>query len=376
MDLGFLDKASVVTPLLVRLYDTQRLHGLAKDEKPLARVELVSAVTELLDMELSPKESELIADVLIGLLRQAEMDLKQALAARLAVLDNVPLRLVLQLVNDDIDVAGPMLRQSPVLGDLDLIYIIKSKGPAHWQAIAARQEMSHQVMNLLVDTGDFETAMVLAGNGKIRLSEHVLTVLSDMAQRSDVLALPLLRREEVSQALARRLYQFVGEEVKAFIRARYSISGSSVAEAVDEIVLEMVDAAVEDAGEFVPTVAMLKAAERYREKGLLSIKLMLGALRRGQIQSFVAQFSYYCALPPRTILEILMQPSGQGLAVACRALEVSKEDFVSIYLLTNRLRNQGRMVDMKDITKAISYYDRIKPEVARDIIGNSARGDV
>lgn len=375
MDLGFLDKASVVTPLLVRLYDSQRLHGLAKDEKPLARVELVSAVTELLDMELSPKESELIADVMIGLLRQAETDLKQALAARLAVVDNVPLRLVLQLVNDDIDVAGPILRQSAVLGDLDLIYIIKAKGPAHWQAIAARQEMSHQVMNLLVDTGDFETAMVLAGNGKIRLSEHVLTVLSDMAQRSDALALPLLRREDVSQALARRLYQFVGEEVKAFIREHYSISGSSVTDAVDEIVLEMVDAAVEDVSEFAPTAAMLKAAERYREKGLLSIKLMLGALRRGQVQSFVAQFSYYCALPSRTILEILMQPSGQGLAVACRAMEISKEDFVSVYLLTNRLRNQGRMVDMKDITKAISYYDRIKPEVARDIIGNSAKGE-
>lgn len=374
MDLGFLDKASNVTPLLVRLYDSQRLHGLAKDEKPLARVELVSAVTELLDMELSPRESELIADVLIGLLRQAEIDLRQALAARLAALDSVPLRLVLQLVNDEIEVAGPVLRQSPVLGDLDLIYIIKSKGPAYWQAIAAREKMSHHVMNLLVDTGDFETALALAGNGRIKLSEHVLAVLSDMSQRSDVLAMPLLRREDVPPVLAKRLYQFVGEEVKAFIRERYRISGSSIVEAVDEIVLEMVDA-TDDASEFAPTNAMIKAAERYREKGLLSIKLMLGALRRGQIQSFVAQFAFYCGLPPRTVLEILMQPSGQGLAVACRAMDVGKEDFVSIYLLTNRTRNQGRMVDMKDITRAINYYDRIKPDVARDIIGNSLEGE-
>lgn len=374
MDLGFLDRTSNVTPLLVRLYDSQRLHGLAKDEKPLARVELISAVTELLDMQLSPRESELIADVLIGLLRQAEIDLRQALAAKLAVLDNVPLRLVLQLVNDEIEVAEPVLRQSPVLGDLDLIYIIKAKGPAYWQAIAAREKMSHHVMNLLVDTGDFETALALAENKRIKLSEHVLAVLSDMAQRSDVLAMPLLRRHEVSPTLAKKLYQFVGEEVKVFIREHYRISGASILEAVDEIVLEMVDA-TGDTSEFSPTASMLKAAERYREKGLLGVKLMLGTLRRGQIQSFVAQFAFYCGLPPRTVLEILMQPSGQGLAVACRAMDVGKEDFVSIYLLTNRMRDQGRMVDMKDITRAINYYDRIKPDVARDIIGNTIKSE-
>jgi len=151
MDLSFLDKSSNVTPLLVRLYDSHKLHGLAQDEKPLARVELVTAVSELLEMELSPRESELMADVMISLMRQAEVDLREALAERLAVLDNVPLRLVLQLSNDEIDVARPVLKKSTVLGDMDLIYIVKSKGPEYWQAIAQREEISNQVINLLSD---------------------------------------------------------------------------------------------------------------------------------------------------------------------------------------------------------------------------------
>ncbi|MCC6598218.1 MAG: DUF2336 domain-containing protein [Alphaproteobacteria bacterium] len=373
MDLSFLDKTSNVTPLLVRLYDSQKLHGLAKDEKPMARGELVSAISELLDMELSPRESELVADVMIGLLSQAEMDLRQALAARLASHDKVPLRLVLQLVHDDIEVATPVLRHSPVLGDLDLVYIIKSKGPAFWQVIATREKMSQHIMNLLVDTGDIDTALALIENQKVKLSEHALATLSDMSQKSDVLALPLLRREDIPPALVRSLYRFVGEEVKAFIQERYKIHGGSIADAVDEVVLELVDAA-EGNGEFSPTQAMIKAAERYKEKGLLSIKLILGTLRRGQIQSFVAQFSRYSGLPDTTVLEIIMQPSGQGLAVACRAFNVGREDFISIYLLTNRARSRGGMADMKDITRAINYYNRITPEVARDIMGNSLDG--
>ena len=370
MDLSFLDKTSTVTPLLVRLYDSHKLYGLASDDKPLARAELTSAVSELLEMELSPKESELIADVLIALMRQAEIDLREALSERLAILENVPLRLILQMANDEIPVAAPVLSKSPVLGDMDLIYIIKSKGPKYWQAIAKRENMSNQIMNLLADTRDIDTTIQLVKNKKINLTEYSLTILSDLAQQSDALAAPLLRREEVGPELAKVLYAYVGEEIKEQVKTLYGFEAQSVVQAVDEVIVEMVEAS-ESVSEFTPNKAILRAADRYKQKGLLTIKLMLGTLRRGQIAAFVAQFSRYSGLPPKTTLEILSQTSGQGLAVACKAFDVPKEDFISIFLLTNRVRNHGRMVALNDMTKAINYFNRIKPEVARSIIENS-----
>jgi len=370
MDLSFLDKSSNVTPLLVKLYDSHKLHGLAKDSEPLARAELTSAISELLEMELSPKESELIADVLIGLMRQAELDLRAALAERLALIDSTPLRLILKLANDEIEVAGPVLSQSAVLSDLDLIYIIKSKGPEYWQAIARREDMSNQLMNLLADAHDIDTAIVLAENEKITLTEHALTTLSDLAQNSDALALPLLRRDDVDKNIARALFKYVGKDLKDLIREEYGISEGSIIDSVDEVILDLVEA-TEAVNEFAPTISMLKVADRYKEKGLLTMKLMLGALRRGQIPGFIAQFSKYTGLSSMTTLEIMSQSSGQGLAVACKAFEISKEDFVSVFLLTNRLRNNGQMVDLKDLTKAINYYNRIRTEVARGIVQNS-----
>lgn len=370
MDLSFLDKSSNVTPLLVKLYDSQQLHNLALDEKPIARAELTSAVSELLEMDLSPRESELIADVLIGIMRQAELDLREALAEKLSLMDNVPLRLVLQLTNDEIEVAGPMLSHSPVLGDLDLIYTIKSKGPAYWQAVARREAMSNQVINLLADTRDLDTAITLAKNVSITLTEHAAVVLSDMAQKSDDLAMPLLRRSEITKDIAERLYKFAGEQVKAFITENYGVQSASIADNVDEVIVELVEA--NDAvNEFAPTDVMVRAADRYKSKGLLTTKLMLGALRRGQIQAFIAQFAKFTGLSPETTLEIMSQSSGQGLAVACKAFEITKEDFVSIFLLTNRIRNSGRMVDLNDLSKAINYFTKIKGDIARGIIENS-----
>ncbi len=370
MDLGFLEKSSKMTPLLVRLYDSSKLDSLAKDEQPAARNELIGAVIELLDMDLSPRESELVADVLIGLMRQAALDLRKALAEKLAALDNVPLRLILQLSNDDIEVAGSILSKSPILDDLDLIYIVKSKGPEYWQAIARREMISNHIMNVLVDTHDLETAITLVENESITLTEHSLGVLSDMAQKSEKLAQPLLRRDEVTPDIAKALYQFVGEDLKSFIHQEFGISKGSIINAVDEVILELAEAS-EASSEFMPTASMIKAAKRYKEKNLLTTKLMLGALRRGQIAAFISQFAEYTGLSNETVLEILVQHTGQGLAVACKAFDISKEDFVSIFLLSNRVRNHGRMVDLQDMTKAINYYTRIKPDVARGIIENS-----
>jgi uncharacterized protein (DUF2336 family) len=371
MDLSFLDKSSNVTPLLVKLYDSQQLNNLAKDEQPLARAELTSAVSELLDMDLSPRETELIADVLIGLMRQAELDLREALAEKLSTIDNVPLRLILQLTNDEIEVAAPILSRSPVLGDLDLIYTIKSKGPSYWKAVAKREEMSNQVINLLADTRDLDTAITLAENKAVTLTDHAVVVLSDMAQNSDDLAMPLLRRDEVTDEIAQKLFKFVGEQVKTFITEEYGVEAGSIADSVDEVIVELVEA-TEAVNEFAPNDSMLRAADRYKSKGLLTTKLMLGTLRRGQVQAFIAQFAKFTGLAADTTLEIMSQSSGQGLAVACKAYEISKEDFVSIFLLTNRIRNAGRMVDLSDLSKAIHYYTKIKADVARGIIGNSS----
>ncbi len=370
MSLGFLDKSSSVTPLLVRLYDSQRLSGLASDKQPQAKSELMAAISELLEMELSPREAELVADVMIELLSQAELEMRQALSVRLAALDNVPLRLVLQMASDEISVADTVIRKSSVLSDLDLIYIIKSKGSEYWQAVAQREEINDPVVNMLVDTGDLETAVRLAENMGIALNEYAVDALANMAQNSDRLAKPLLRREEVSPTLAQKLYQFVGAELKSFIKEEYGIEHGSIADAVDDVLLEFV-ASTEGGHEFSPSIVMLKDAARQKEKGLLTVKVMLESLRRGQIMPFVAQISTYTGLDVASMLEILGQSSGQGLAIACKAFDIDKEDFISIYLLTNSIHNKGRMVELSGMGRAISYYTRIDKDTALHILGNS-----
>jgi uncharacterized protein (DUF2336 family) len=365
MDLSFLDKSSKVMPMLVRLYDGHKLYSLAKDKKPLARAELSSAVVELLENCDSPREEELIADVLIGLIRQAELDLKEALSERLSVMNNIPLRVALHLANENITVAEPILKNSGTLGDMDLIYIIKSKTSEYWRSIAARSSMSDQVINVLAGTRDNPTAQALVENMNIVIPQPALTIITEMAEKSEILARPLLSRPEITSDIASKLYRFVGQELKKFISQNYQINTSALLDVVDDIVLEFNNI---EASEFTPTMAMTNAAFRYKEKELLSINLMIANLRRGQIQSFIAQFAVYTDLPTAIIEEVLGHQKGQGLAILCKAFHIEKQDFVTIFLLTSRVRQKGGMIDTTDISKVSAIYDRVTPDLAMRIV--------
>lgn len=370
MSWNMLENTPEVAPLLVRLYDTHKLYGLAKDHNPDARSELTGVMVDLLKIELSENEKELITDVLMTLMRQAEVDLRMALADRLAVMDNVPLRMILHLANDDILVADPVLRQSPVLQDMDLIYIIKAKGPDHWRAIARRENITTAVIDCLTDTRDLTTAVTLTQNNDITFSNKSLGTLALMATTSDALARPLLMREDAPPELASRLYEYVGQELKQYIIENFSTKDASIAAHVlKDVTTEFREATAE---RFEPSVQMLAAADILMEKGSLKAQTMIQALRRGQYAYFTALFSVYCGLSTQTVQQILKQENGQGLAIACRATSIVKNDFMSMYLLTNKMRNGGaKIVNQVELGNALRYFEKVTTAQARKILSQS-----
>lgn len=359
------EKNSEVVPLLVRLYDTHKLYDLAKDKQPLARAEITSAVADLLDAGLTPREQELLTDVLISLIRQAEKDLRQAVAERLAIMPNVPLRIILHLANDEIPVAAPILKQSAVLGDLDLLYIIKAKGPDYWQAIAARDGLSPRIVDVLADTHDAETVIALTKNERVRLTAYAVNILGDMATVNENLAKPLLLRPELPPTLVRKIYAHAGEEIKNFISSYHNISDADIHDTIDGTIIEFTEA---ERLEFMPTARIQDIARKFSTTGNLNMTVMLDTLKRGQVSSFIAMFAVYTGLTSEHVYNILMQASGKKLAILCRGHSVMKGEFSTIYLMTNRMRSKDRVVDHRVMLEALAYFDSIRPEVARRIV--------
>lgn len=371
MAFEMLEKSPEVAPLLVRLYDTHNLYALAEDKgNENACYELTSIMVDLLNIRLSARESELITDVLFALMKQAEKDLKVALAERLSCMENVPLRMILGLANEDIAIADPVLRKSPVLHDLDLIYILQSKGASHGRSIALRQGLSTSIINMLADTQDFQIAVNLCGNSGAALTAHAFNIFSDMAKYSDVLARPLLSRDDVPQEIAGKLYQFVGEELKKNLAERFGIgAGRILSSAIDDITIEFTehDPNKHDAGD-----TLLAHAHNQQRRGELKVHAMISTLRRAQFSTFLAQFSVFCGLSVEMTKSMIRQETGKGLALACRALDISKADYVSLFLLTERFRTSPkRAINHRELSRIMMMYDSIDRQDALQALAQS-----
>jgi uncharacterized protein (DUF2336 family) len=370
MGFEILEKSPQVAPLLVRLYDTHNLYSLAGDkDSDDARLELATIMVDLLKIKLSDTESELITDVLLALMKQAESDLKRALAENISTQDGVPLRMVLALANDEISIAEPVLRNSPVLDDMDLIYILQAKGIAHGRAIARRAGMSATLINMLIDTKDFEVAVNLSANNGIALTNHAFDVLANMAKQNEDVAAPLLHRSDLPQDIAAKIYSFVSAELKKEINARFGNQADAAGAMLDHIATEICESPdrVNDGFETI-----LARAHILQRRGELNIAGMIAALRRGQHATFLAQFATYCALPTETVRNMLRQENGKGLAIACRAYDFSKADYVGIYLLTERMRGHiKRVVTHAELSRLMDMFDSIQPDEARRAIGST-----
>lgn len=371
MDLRLFEKTPQIAPLLVQLYENHRQYGAAMERRPAVRAELTGTIARLLEVHLPTQQKELLADVLVTLVRQAEKDLRLALSQRLSVMDNVPLRLLLQLANDEITIAAPVLKNSPVLTDLDLVYIIKAHGPDYWQAIAEREYLSPMIIDVLADTHDAGTAIVLSANDRVKLTAHALRLLTRMAQENEDIARPLLARNELPERIARQLYEHVGQELRLWIEDHFGNRLNIDTErAIEGIIVEFASAQ----SEFMPTAEMMRMADRFSSLKMLNMQMMMEALHKGQIASFIAYFARYTGLTSSRVHDFLKQACPKGMAIVCRAFGVQKSDFSRIYLMTHRMRSKERMINHAEMMAALTYFDKVRPDAAQRIVMRETGG--
>lgn len=372
------NKLPTVAPLLVKLHNCDEFAELDADDKRRARANYAQIFSDILEQPVNFVEQEILSDILIGLIAQAERDLRCALSERLAVMENAPLRLVLHLANDKIEVATPVLRKSMMLTDIDLMYIIKARDASYWKEIATRPSLGESIVNELAFSGDVYTMVNLAKNEAITISAEALNAMTDKAREHEELATPLLQREDVPELVARKLYEYVGAELRDYIRAHYGVFSGMAAAQVDDLIIEFAEAQrpqeqARDRAQFMPTMAMVSAAERYKKLGMLNVKTMMETLRRGQIASFIALFSSYTGLKARNVHNVLQTSCPKGMVLACRAFGFQKSEFSLIYMMTNRMRSSERIINQKDLMEMLTYFDRVRPEVARRIVSQRSK---
>jgi uncharacterized protein (DUF2336 family) len=208
---------SVPASLLPELEDVVQ-HGSAEK-----RAETLRRITNLF-LDGAPRFNEghvaLFDDVIGCLIEEIEVKALAELARRLAPVPNAPAGVVVKLAkNDDIAVAGPVLRQSRI-DDPDLKYIAETKSQAHLLALSTRLGITETISDVLVQRGDNEVARSIATNPRAQLSDNAFTTLVQRAERDGVLAERVGLRTDIPPRLFRQLLMQASEVVQKRLLAQ------------------------------------------------------------------------------------------------------------------------------------------------------------
>ena len=329
------------------------------------RAEILERVTDLFiagATQLSDKEIALFDDVITRLAVEIEISARALLSIRLAPIPNAPPRTIRALAFDDvIDVAEPVLSQSPRLSDTDLVENARTKGQGHMLAISRRRHLSEAVTDVLVERGDQQVLMSTVENRRARLSNSGFSILLQRTQGDDELAVRIAGRTEIPPHLFRQLLVRASLSVREKLKAIHPELSREIHEVVEEVSSRIESEAL------APSDHRVAAEPRNTEQGTghqLDDHNLARLAASGAFAEVTSALAIMADLPSSYVDRLMTGRRSDGLLALVRAVGLSWSTVKAILIL----RSDKRIILETEIGYCLACYERLRPETAQQIL--------
>ena len=360
------------------LQKNDEMVGLARSRAPEDRERLLLSMADLChDGEhLSPEAKSTIQDIFMGLVVQAERDIRQRLSEKLAGAPWAPHALVSILALDEIEIARPVIAQSPVLNDADLIRLLVEATLEHQIEVARRPDIGSPVVSAILDQSQPDVLAALADNATAAVSPLHMQRLVAASRRIVSLRGSLARHPKLTDDLAQTLYGWVGEALRANISERFKIDPALLAKSLDEAVTDALggpgDAAprpntADNQREREREGMERRLIEKLEAAGQLRPGYLLRALREGRGSLFVSALGVLGGYDVARLRQAIASDRGDLLALACAGVGIDRSVFPTMLSLVQAL-NKGHPVTPKGgarITDAFGFAPEQAAEAFR-----------
>jgi uncharacterized protein (DUF2336 family) len=257
----------------------------------------------------------LFDDVIGCLIEEIEVKALAELARRLAPVPNAPTGVVVTLAkNDDIAVAGPVLKQASI-DDPDLKYIAETKSQAHLLALSTRLGISETLSEVLVQRGDGAVVRSIATNHQAHLSENAFTTLVKRAERDGVLAEKVGLRTDIPPRLFRQLLVQASEVVQK--RLLGQAKPDTQAE-IRRVLAKVTDEVAAKAAPRNYTAAMAVVQALHKERKLSEADIADYA-KTGKYEETIAALAIVSAVPVEVVDRLINGERADPVLILARA---------------------------------------------------------
>lgn len=352
----------------------EQLTILARSRAADDRERLMLGIADLCSQEGAadtPEIHALLGDVFMTLMVEAEQDIRQRVAERIADASWAPKALVNVLALDEIDIARPIIARSPVLDDADLLRLLVEATLEHRIEVARRPDISEAVSTAAAASGEPAVLSALARNGSARLSAETMQELVLASRRLAELRSPLARHPRLNGELAALLYSWVGGALREVLVQRFRVDESALDEAVRS--------AVRDAQAGVAAVKPAPQIERDRElehmeqrlvakleeSGKLRPGYLIRTLKDGKLGLFEAALASLVGATPEQIRAAVRSDRPELLALALAGVGVDRVVYPSMLTDLRKLTGGWPQTGADSARKVAAAFQISDPAAAR-----------
>jgi uncharacterized protein (DUF2336 family) len=303
----------------------------------------------------------LFDEVFSRLILEIESKARIELANNLAPVDNAPPHVVRQLAHDDdIAVAGPVLKRSSRLAETDLVDIAKSKSQAHLLAISGRAGIAEPVTDVLVRRGDSEVVHSVAENRDARLSNDGFIALVDRAGTDDLLAEKVGLRADIPPRLFRDLLLKATEVVQQRMLAAAQPEKQAEIRRVLAKVSREVGA---KSGPRDYSAAKEKIAA-LRQQGRLDETSLLGFAEKNQYEEMVVALGALCGVAVEVVDRLMNGERPDPILILCKSAGWGWTTAKALIMA----RRAGRGTSSLGLDAAYDNFERLSPNTAQRVM--------
>ncbi|MCZ6508950.1 MAG: DUF2336 domain-containing protein [Alphaproteobacteria bacterium] len=353
--------------------DVETLMRLARDKSVGSRTKLADIIGDLFfgpSGTLTDAEQSIMTDILRQLVQDVETSVRKHLAIQLSNQADAPHDLVIALANDESEIAYPLLLNSRVLRDQDLVAIIHHRTLEHQLAVSMRDSVSPVVSAALVETGEETVMKRLLENHNAEIARDTMAHLVDQSRRIDSLQKPLVHRNDLPSDLAEKMYWWVSAALRSHIVENFDVDPIEIDSAME---ISVNTAFASQDVEKSPMSATDRVAKHLAESGDPDGDLIIRLLRESEIALFERVLGHRTGLRRNLLQRLLYEPGGEGLAIVCRAINLDPDVFKEVLTFTRKARVGLDDNNIDECAYALVFYDQIEVDTAKAMLSHWRR---
>ena len=304
---------------------------------------------------------EVFDDVFNQLIAEIETEARVQLSVRLAAIGNAPPQIVRRLAeDDDVGVAGPVLRHSERLEESDLVAVAKSKSQGHLLAIANRSEIAEAITDVIVRRGNREVVRSVAGNPGARLSEAGFAGLVKKAEKDGILAEKIGQRADISPPVFRELV----EQSTQVVLTRLFATAKPKTRSQMRHLLGKISGETKTAGPPRSYAAAQLAVLGMQRASRLDEAAVAHLARERRYEETVAALSLLCRVPIEVIDQLMTDERAALILVVCKVAGFTWPTARAIVLL----RANGRGMSSHSLESTSRKFERMSASAAQLVV--------